>query len=107
MQFLRLRIPDDGEQIAADAVSGGLHQAEGRIRRDRGVDRAAAGFQDVERDLGGQRVAGGGHALAGMDFRAGGEGAVDQAVGGHGRCSEQGQQEEAGKAHREVSIIRV
>ena len=59
------RVPYDREQIAADAVAGRLHQPERGIGGDGGIDRRAARLEDIERDLGCERVRGGGHAVRG------------------------------------------
>ena len=69
VQLLRLRIPDDREQVAADAVRDRLHQAERRIRGDRRIDRGAAFLQHVETDLGRQRMRSRDHAVRRNDFR--------------------------------------
>jgi hypothetical protein len=73
--------PDDREEVAADAVAGGFHEAERGVGRDGRIHGRAAGFQHVEGDLRGQRVRGGGHAVLGDDLGAGGEGATVDAVG--------------------------
>ena len=73
VELLRLRIPDDGEQVAADALPRGLHEAQDGVGRDGGVDRGAAALEDVERHLARQRLAGRRHAVRGDDFRARGD----------------------------------
>ena len=70
IEFLRLRVPDDCEQIAADAVAGRLHQAKRGIGRNRGIDRRAAFFQYVDSDLAGQRMGCRRHAMPGMNRAA-------------------------------------
>ena len=73
VELVLLRAVNDGEEIATDAVRNRLHQTERRVGRDRGIDRAAAAFQNVEPDLRGQRHAGANHAVPRQHFRAGGE----------------------------------
>ena len=50
VELLRLGVPDDGEQVAAEAAAGGLGDAEDGVGGDGGVDGVAAGFEHVERD---------------------------------------------------------
>ncbi len=64
------RVPHDGEEVAADAVAGGLHQAQCGVGGDRRVDRRAALLEDVERYLGGQRMGGGRHPPGAVDGAA-------------------------------------
>src|SRR5690606_23337250 len=90
VQLPGLRVPDDGEQVAADAVAGRLHQAEGGIGGDGGIHGAAAAAHGVQGDLGGQRVRGGSHGLGREHFRARGEGLAGNAVGTHGGSSGEG-----------------
>lgn len=102
VQLLCLRVPDDGEQIATDAIAGRLHQAQRSIGGDGGIDRRAAGFHHVQCDLGGQWLRSGRHGVRRDDFRAGGEGVAGDAVGsegkrGHGR-QDGGSQQGTGKA---------
>ena len=61
-----LGVVDDHEAAAADAARERLGDAEHAGRRDRGVDRVAAGAEDVDRRLRGERVDRGGGA-AGAD----------------------------------------
>ena len=70
VELLRLRVPDDGEQVAAHAVADGLHEPERGIGGDRRVHRRAAALEDVERHLAHERMAGGRHAVRGDDFGA-------------------------------------
>ena len=84
IELLRLRVPDDGEQVATDAVAGRLHQAERGIGRDRRVDCRASALHHVQRDLGGQRLRGSRHRMRGDHLRTGREGVAGDAVGG--RC---------------------
>ena len=63
VELLRLRVPDDGEQVAADAAGHRLHEAHRGVGGDGRVDRVAALLQDVEPDLRRERVAGGDHAV--------------------------------------------
>ncbi|TPW07723.1 MAG: hypothetical protein FD124_948 [Alphaproteobacteria bacterium] len=58
MEFLRPRIPHDGEHVAAHAVAGRLDEAEHRVRCNGCVDRAAAVLEDVDCDLCRQRMRG-------------------------------------------------
>ena len=70
VELLRLRVPDDGEQVAAHAVADGLHEPERRVGGDRRVHRRAAALQDIERHLAHERMAGRRHAVRGDDFGA-------------------------------------
>ena len=65
VELLRLRVPDDGEQVAADAARHRLHEAHRGVGGDGRVDGVAAVLQHVEPDLRGERVAGGDHAVVG------------------------------------------
>ena len=69
VQFARRGIVDDGEQVAADAVPGRLHQAQRGIGGNRRVHRIAAILEHVERDLRRERMRGRGHAML-RDYRA-------------------------------------
>ena len=80
VEFFRLRIPDDGEQVAADAAAHRLHQAQRGVGRDGGVDRRAAGLENIEAGLRRERLAGADHAVLRDDFRAGGERSAGDAV---------------------------
>ena len=102
MKFFRLAVPNDGEQIAAHAVAGGFNQTHQGIGGNGGVHGGAALFQDVQRGLRGQRLAGGGHAVTRDDFRARGETFSDGPVAGHHRQSGgTHNQEEADQFHRQ------
>ena len=69
MQFAGRGIVDNREQVAADAVAGGLHQPERGIGSDGRIDRTAAVLEHVERDLRGERVCSGRHAVL-RNYRA-------------------------------------
>ena len=56
IELLRLGVPDDGEEVAADAATHRLHQSERGVRGDGRVDGTAASFQDVDRDLRRERL---------------------------------------------------
>jgi NADH-quinone oxidoreductase subunit C len=62
---LRLGVPDECVEVAADAARRRLHCAERGIGGDGGVDRISAGFQDVEPDLGRERMTRGDDAVLG------------------------------------------
>ena len=68
-ELLGLRIPDDGEQVAADPARHRLDHAEHRVGGDRGIDGVAPLLQDADRRRGRQRLAGRGHALPGHHGR--------------------------------------
>ena len=74
-----LRVVDDGEQIAADAVRLRLDQAHDGVGRDGGVDRVAASLEDLHAGLRRERLAGGDDAVFGRDPRS----ADDDAHGLH------------------------
>ena len=63
IELLRLRIPDDREEVATDAATDRFHQSERCVRRDRGIHRAAALFQNIDRDLCRERLRGCRHAV--------------------------------------------
>ena len=65
VQALRFRIPDDREQVAADAVPGRLHESESSVRSNGGVHGVSALPHDLQRDLRRERLAGRGHGLRG------------------------------------------
>jgi hypothetical protein len=70
VELLRLAVPDDREQVAAEAAARGFHEPERRVRGDRGVDRAATGLQHVHGDLRRERMRGRSHAVSRDDLRA-------------------------------------
>jgi hypothetical protein len=80
MKMLRLGIPDDGEEIAAHAAGDRLHQPQRRIGGNRRIDRRAAFLQNIDRDLGGERLHRGRHAMLGDHRRARRERRADIAV---------------------------
>jgi hypothetical protein len=48
---LRLRIPDQYKQVAADAARGRLHQAQDRVDGDGRIYGVAAASENVQADL--------------------------------------------------------
>ena len=70
VKFVVLRAVNDREKIAADSVRDRLHQAERGVGRDRGIDRAAAAFQNVEPDLRRRRHARANHPMPRQHLRA-------------------------------------
>ena len=80
MQALGLGIPDDGKQVAADAVAHGLHEAQHGIGGNRGVHGIAPGLEHIQRHLRGQGLAGGRHALGGEHLGPAGKGFAGDAV---------------------------
>ena len=70
VQPLRVGVPHQREQVAADAVHVRLHQAEHGVDRHRGVDGVAARLQDVEPDLRRKRLAGRHHPVGRNHLRA-------------------------------------
>ena len=84
-QLAALRLPDDGEQVPADAAGHGFHHAEGRVDGDGGVDGVAARLEDVDARLGGQGLARGHHAAGRHDDRAP-RASVCVGVVSHGLC---------------------
>ena len=66
VELLRLRVPDDGEQVAADAARHRLDDAEHGVGGDGGVDRVAALLEDADRGGRRQRLARRGHAVPGQ-----------------------------------------
>ncbi|CFN81455.1 Uncharacterised protein [Bordetella pertussis] len=78
-------VPDDGEQIAADAVHARAHHRHGDGRRDRRVDGVAASRQHAHGGLVGQRLLGADHVLAqrGHALRYVRESPVQGEGGGH------------------------
>ncbi len=74
VKFLRVGVPNDGEEIAARTAAHRLSNGEHRVRSDRGIDRIAARLQDFEGGHRGEWLAGGGHAVAADGGRARNEG---------------------------------
>ena len=101
VQLFRLRIPHDGEQIAADAVAGRLHQSKRGVCSDRGIHRTAAIAHRLQRDLGRQRMRGGRHRMRRVDLAAGGEGFAGDAVGRFRMRGHDGQQARERGGHRQ------
>jgi hypothetical protein len=96
VQLGGLRIPDHGEEIAAETARYGFEKTEGGVGGDRGIDRGAAGFEYVEPDLHRQRLRRGDHAVAGIHHRAGRENAALGPVrgGGHRRSEDDQRQDD-------------
>ena len=69
--FFWRRVPEDREEIAAEAVRRRLHQAEAGVRRDRGVDGAPSLAQDLHSRLRAERLGARHHAVLGPDGGAG------------------------------------
>ena len=69
VQLLGLVVPDDGEQVAADAARHRFHEPQGGVGGDGGVHGRAPLTQNIEPDLRGQRLAGRDHAVPGHDDR--------------------------------------
>ena len=80
VKFVVLRAVNDREKIAADAVRNRFHQAERRVGRDRGIDRAAAAFQNIEPNLRRRRHARANHPVPRQDFRTRRQGFAGDAV---------------------------
>ncbi len=93
VELLRLRVPHDGEEVAPHAASRGLHEAQGRVRRDGGVHGGAALLEDVQGDLGDQGLARAGHAVLGRHLGARGEGPARDAIAGQQGEGRQGKDE--------------
>ena len=56
-------VPDDGEEVAAEAAAGGFRHGEHGVGRDGGVDGVAARLERFDGGERGERLAGGGHAV--------------------------------------------
>ena len=80
VEFAGFGVIDDGEEIASRAATHWLHEAEGGIGRDGGIDGGAAGFQNIDADLRGQRLARADHAVLREHFGARGEAATPVTV---------------------------
>ena len=80
VQPVRFRIPHNREQIAPNAAADRLHEAERSVGGDSGVDRGAAGLQDVEPDLCRERLARAHHAMLRDDFRTSGKRPASDAI---------------------------
>ena len=78
VQTLGLGVPDEGEQVSADAVHVRLHQPQHGVDGDRGVDGVPARLQDVDADLRRERLARRHHPVRGDHLRA----AAVRAAGG-------------------------
>ena len=80
IKLFGLRLIDDGEEIATHAATHRLHEAERGVGSDGRIDRVAAGFQRINPDLRGQRMARADHAVLPENFRARGERFAGDAV---------------------------
>ncbi len=80
VELVFLRDVHDGEQVAADAVGDGFHQAEGGVGGDGGVDGVAAALEHVEARLAGRRDARADHPVPPEHRRTRGEGLAHDAV---------------------------
>ena len=70
VELLGLGVPDDREQVATDPTRHRLDDPEHGVGRDRGIDGVAPLLQHADGGRGRQRLAGGGHAVAGDHGRA-------------------------------------
>jgi len=77
-----LGVPDQGIAIAADPARSRLEEAERGVDRDAGVDRRAALAEDLDPDLGRDRLRGSRRARAAIDRRARAEAGAERAVAG-------------------------
>ena len=68
MEFFRLRIIDDGEEIAAQATTDRLHESKGGVGGDGSVNGRTTGLEHVESDLGRKRLTGAYHTVLRDDF---------------------------------------
>ena len=66
-ELARLGHVDDGEEIAPDAVAGGLHEADRRVGGDGGIDGVAAALEDRHARSRGERLARGDDAVLRRD----------------------------------------
>ena len=82
VELATLRIPHDGEEIAADPIACGLHEAQHGVGGDGRVDCVASCFQDVQSHLSCKRLTGGCHGVGGDDLRSSREGLAGNPVGG-------------------------
>ncbi len=83
----RLRVPDEREQVAADAAAGRLDKAEHGVGRDRGIDRRPPRLQDRDCGRSRQRLGGCCHAPGADRCRTGLEWRVARPVpGARGAC---------------------
>jgi hypothetical protein len=76
VEFLAFGIPDQNENVPAESVARGLDQAEHGVGGNGGIDCGAALFQNVDRDLCGERMGRGGSTIRGDHDGARGEGLV-------------------------------
>ncbi len=97
VKLFRFRVVNDRENVAADTVAGRFHQPERGVRGDGGIDRAAAGFENIEPDLRGERHARADHAVLREHFGTGGERLAGDAI----RLSEGGPWQAARATERE------
>ena len=110
IQLLGFGIPDDREQVAANAIAGWFHHTQGSICSNRGIDRASACFQDVECDLRCKWLTGGRHAVLRIDLRTSrprqaGDAILRGACRSEPAQSEHGQNELGGAWHGLSSIL--
>jgi hypothetical protein len=82
MQLIGAGIPHHGEKVAANSIAHGFDQTQDGIRGNRSVYRIATALQSIQGRLRCQGVAGGGHSLAGQNFRTRREGRPSNSVSG-------------------------
>ncbi len=71
VELARFRLVDDGEEISAQAIAGGLDDAEHGIGRNGGVHRVTAELEDLRAGPRRERLAGGDDSEAANHHRAG------------------------------------
>ncbi len=101
---LRFRVPDDGEEIAADPARDGLHEPERGVHGDRRVDGVPARLEYVDADLHRERLRRADHAVIGGHLGARGEHLSGRPVETAGRFGEksraQGEHHDRLRFHR-------
>ena len=70
VKLLRLGVPHDGKQVAADTAAHRLHHAEHGVGGDGGVDRVATALKHIDTGLRSERVARSNHAAGRHHHRA-------------------------------------
>ena len=74
IELLRFRVPDQREEVAANAVASWLQQAQGCVGGNRCVYRRPALLECVDSNLGGDGVGGGRGSIHPIGWAAGGKG---------------------------------
>jgi hypothetical protein len=82
METLGFTIPNNCEKVSTDTAAGGFGECQHGVRGDRCINSRATFPEDIKGGDGGERLAGGSHAVSGDDFRASGKGLAGRSIAG-------------------------